>query len=747
MSEEIRAKDIVPHKTSFSAGDGFYGDGNTSFFMEANDLLSISSQASLENGVSSNFEIRDENNKWHRGDSCSHDGFNYIFLQDHYGPWDPNVVAKIPVELSFRRMKETFIHQLMNKGEKVVLNNVYGGKKTLNAEDIKFSDESLFILFELNSQNMNNDGYISKCGGVVVPLSGFLYSDYVDVDYSRCGIIRSDIEDDACVAFYDIGKNFISSFKESDLNSLGYERRLETRYIEFPNNTKFVRFCCRQKDVEGGVFIKIPKKNTNDIINLTEHVVDCSEYSSGYISNNGTVVSFEGIIHSPLIPLMSPILVIDSFANSFLGVSWYDAFGIFISSYSDNIDEKTKRRVLTVPEKACFFACNLLEADLSDGKYVYYSLEQSSAVSCLLETNELIRIEKKVLNDSDFVYGKYIIGSSGNEIAFPSFKCSKFIDIRNIMRGTRIMIQSLVVDLAGVAFYDEGKYFISGINGSDLSAIGYTGAAGNGQLSRRVFDVPRNACYVRLNLFSKDTANDAEVIYICGEFDDSVLTPYEELIHSCLCVGDSITVGADYTTGVYTGTMSTNYPYYLGKLTKMIVAPSSTAASAGDSASNCWSRWFENDNVDVTAYDAFLVWLGTNNGLTDTLDEDVIPYENYNDYVESETGFYCKILSKIISINPEAKIFLGTVFASKGNVVETNSVIQKIASMPRYLNNIVGVVDNSHRNFGYPEEVVHPNNGVHFGKVGNMILAEHWRDGIRKAIKSNLSLMEYPRIV
>ena len=38
-NDEIRAKDIVPHKTSFSAGDGFYGDGDSSFFMEAADLL------------------------------------------------------------------------------------------------------------------------------------------------------------------------------------------------------------------------------------------------------------------------------------------------------------------------------------------------------------------------------------------------------------------------------------------------------------------------------------------------------------------------------------------------------------------------------------------------------------------------------------------------------------------------------------------------------------------------------------
>lgn len=37
-NDEIRAKDILPHKTSFSVGDGFYGDGDSSFFMEVGDM-------------------------------------------------------------------------------------------------------------------------------------------------------------------------------------------------------------------------------------------------------------------------------------------------------------------------------------------------------------------------------------------------------------------------------------------------------------------------------------------------------------------------------------------------------------------------------------------------------------------------------------------------------------------------------------------------------------------------------------
>ena len=43
-NEEIRAKDILPHKESFESGDGFYGDGPQSFFMEASKLMELAAE-------------------------------------------------------------------------------------------------------------------------------------------------------------------------------------------------------------------------------------------------------------------------------------------------------------------------------------------------------------------------------------------------------------------------------------------------------------------------------------------------------------------------------------------------------------------------------------------------------------------------------------------------------------------------------------------------------------------------------
>lgn len=90
MSEEIRAKDIVPHKTSFGPGDGLYGDGNTSFFMEADALLLGTAQNALAGNLAPDFDpMRTSENPYIAyKDSCVYEGVLYLFTSDHYGPWN-----------------------------------------------------------------------------------------------------------------------------------------------------------------------------------------------------------------------------------------------------------------------------------------------------------------------------------------------------------------------------------------------------------------------------------------------------------------------------------------------------------------------------------------------------------------------------------------------------------------------------------------------------------------------------------
>ena len=56
-NEEIRAKDLLPHKTSFSAGDGFYGDGPMSFFMEHQNVANNIVKDSANNPVATESDL------------------------------------------------------------------------------------------------------------------------------------------------------------------------------------------------------------------------------------------------------------------------------------------------------------------------------------------------------------------------------------------------------------------------------------------------------------------------------------------------------------------------------------------------------------------------------------------------------------------------------------------------------------------------------------------------------------------
>ena len=98
--------------------------------------------------------------------------------------------------------------------------------------------------------------------------------------------------------------------------------------------------------------------------------------------------------------------------------------------------------------------------------------------------------------------------------------------------------------------------------------------------------------------------------------------------------------------------------------------------------------------------------------------------------------------------NPDAVIFLGTIFAggSPNGVVTTNSVIRQIAE--KY-ENVMGVVDCNDGSLygGANHSILHPfENNVHFGKVGNLMVAKHWMDSINTIVETNPGLFEIPMI-
>ena len=206
------------------------------------------------------------------------------------------------------------------------------------------------------------------------------------------------------------------------------------------------------------------------------------------------------------------------------------------------------------------------------------------------------------------------------------------------------------------------------------------------------------------------------------------------LMNKVLCIGDSLTMGAYYSPQHNGGSIKENYPYYFSKLNQIEVT------NAGQSGIYP-SKWYtdKRPNYDIAAHDNFIIWLGTNNGLTDTLESDTA-FDDYNNYAETETGYYCRIIENIQDLRPDANIFLCTVFASSGNKDVTNTVLNKIAS--KYNLPLFDMNDGTLYNGAY-HETLHPfGNNVHFGKVGNLALAQKLTSYINEYARSNPSMLE-----
>ncbi|WP_040191057.1 SGNH/GDSL hydrolase family protein [Clostridium culturomicium] len=200
------------------------------------------------------------------------------------------------------------------------------------------------------------------------------------------------------------------------------------------------------------------------------------------------------------------------------------------------------------------------------------------------------------------------------------------------------------------------------------------------------------------------------------------------LVQKVFCIGDSLTSGAYYDT-IYNGkSIKESYPYYLSKKMRCSIV---NGGWSGYSASEWWNTALP--KYDLSLYDTFIIWLGTNNGLTDTLATDVDPFTNYNNFALTETGYYCKIINKIKEVSPNANIFLVSIFASKGNVPTTNTVIEKISV--KYGTGYINI--NSDGKL-YPSDIYHPfGNAVHFGKIGNLEVATRIYNFINEYISTH----------
>ena len=163
------------------------------------------------------------------------------------------------------------------------------------------------------------------------------------------------------------------------------------------------------------------------------------------------------------------------------------------------------------------------------------------------------------------------------------------------------------------------------------------------------------------------TASQIETL----ENDYCILSEFADIF----CAGDSLTWGA-----VYTGSGSSDYraakkPYneVLALRTGVTV---SRNAQPGIDAIGYVSKL---SSITEKTNQLCIIYLGTNGGLTDTIDTDA-PGNDKSEYdLTTETGSYCYIVKHCLDVN--AKVLLVKIYAGGGTpgVTTTNTVIDKVA--------------------------------------------------------------------
>lgn len=409
------------------------------------------------------------------------------------------------------------------------------------------------------------------------------------------------------------------------------------------------------------------------------------------------------------------------------GYAFYDESKTYISG-GENIYEVNTLAEIEIPDGAVYFRYTNKE-----NTYSYVALE--------ISLEEISKQVKEIKGDYyisstdmlgkysfEMISGAYIAHASGVEAAQQYYEASPYIKIF----GKKLMLYGTcgeIADLAGYAFYDKNKSYISG--GRNTAAAAFMSE----------IEVPENAAYFRYSnkiknsvvsyLFSVDIID--ELAELKGTIQSNP-DKWKYVIDKVCCLGDSLTSGAYYANGWTGASIAQNYPYFLSRILNTTV---DNHGISGWYPSLWWVRENGVKSIDWTSYNTVIIWLGTNNGLTDTLDTDVNAFTDYNDYAQTETGYYCKIIEYIKAQNNDCLIAIGTVFSSSGDKDITNSVIAQIAE--KYG---LAVIDFS----GFGKEIApyHANiSNVHFGKVGNIAVANHAAETLKNYFAEDITRGEY----
>ena len=312
--------------------------------------------------------------------------------------------------------------------------------------------------------------------------------------------------------------------------------------------------------------------------------------------------------------------------------------------------------------------------------------------------------------------GSYINGSG----VMSTYSAGRYSNVINLSKGESISVEWSVGSTYGISAIskydaDNASYSVLVNNGYDENNTTFRYTCTEDSIA--VVLSSYRQMVVTVNIF-RPSPISVEASNILG-LNEALPTPWEYALDEVLCIGDSLTVGTPADVGTGTPTMPNpmrqNYPYYLGRMLNTNVT---NAGFAGYTTKD----WYDlkRNNYNLSAYNAVIIFLGTNGNLTDTLAEDT-DYQDYNDYAESYTGYYCRLIEFIQNNNPNCAIVLVNVWSvsNPSSLTDTTrSVIRQIGakySLP--------VIETYDLRYAVSPEYHGGFNNVHMAKSGYLALA------------------------
>lgn len=213
-------------------------------------------------------------------------------------------------------------------------------------------------------------------------------------------------------------------------------------------------------------------------------------------------------------------------------------------------------------------------------------------------------------------------------------------------------------------------------------------------------------------------------------------------VDKLICIGDSLTYGSTCTAPTdVAGYYYENYynmPYFLSK--RLGVNSVTKYAIPGAAATLMWNTYKDSITEDNALY---IVWLGTNGGLTDTVATDCSG-DDYIQFSNNNVGNLGKILGKIKSFTNNKIILVNTFIMAGGDVTTTNKAIADLATKFDCL--LVNLVDTDVNNEKYHTAWNGYYEAVHFNNAGYSYVAELIYNTINEYMNENKTFLNFYKV-